>query len=327
MGVEKKNVRTEPHNPHTPINQTMGGGTASKPKPSRPSLTPLAHGSFAVICGVTTHPDIVFKISRRSRDHESEVRFLTLLAHPKAPVELRSPHVVEWFSAPEWQVNGVTHRAVVLERGLCDLTTLLDGTAGLGPRHPTLGLYWARQLASAIQHCHENHVAHCDIKLDNLIINQAGVIKLIDFAACITPADQPTMVRLGGSPLYMSPESLDPSMYTIPTCHDAWAVGVSLFAIFTGNFPHHVHPVTHRGRGALYQLLHTNQQEEFWRRHGEAQHLPTKLRILIMRLLSFAPKARPGMKEVVETPMMQTSHGPEDTLQYIQERKIKINKD
>ena len=34
---------------------------------------------------------------------------------------------------------------------------------------------------SFIQHLHENHVVHCDIKGGNVLVSEDGVIKLADF--------------------------------------------------------------------------------------------------------------------------------------------------
>jgi calcium/calmodulin-dependent protein kinase I len=41
-----------------------------------------------------------------------------------------------------------------------------------------------RQLLEALSHCHERHVAHCDLKSDNVMLRAedvAGSLKLIDF--------------------------------------------------------------------------------------------------------------------------------------------------
>jgi len=41
--------------------------------------------------------------------------------------------------------------------------------------------YYFKKLLSALNHCHENNIAHCDIKLENIIFDRCGNIKLIDF--------------------------------------------------------------------------------------------------------------------------------------------------
>lgn len=63
------------------------------------------------------------------------------------------------------------------------------------------------QIVRALKICHDKFIAHRDLKLDNIIINQELKIKLIDFGystKVITPSDKKN-VRFCGTPLYMAP--------------------------------------------------------------------------------------------------------------------------
>ncbi len=42
-----------------------------------------------------------------------------------------------------------------------------------------------RQIAGAVNYCHENDVVHRDIKLENILISEEYDIKLIDFGFSI----------------------------------------------------------------------------------------------------------------------------------------------
>ena len=63
-------------------------------------------------------------------------------------------------------------------------------------------------IARALQICHAGQVAHRDIKLDNVVINNQRQIFLIDFGYSIFIKDSKTFStrKFCGTPLYMAPE-------------------------------------------------------------------------------------------------------------------------
>ena len=94
-----------------------------------------------------------------------------------------------------------------------------------------------RQVVSAISYCHQRNVAHRDIKLENILLNdQKNQVKLIDFgfSTCI-PNDKKVKLFCG-TPSYMAPEIVSKVEYAGPPA-DVWALGVLLFALLCGRFP------------------------------------------------------------------------------------------
>jgi len=94
------------------------------------------------------------------------------------------------------------------------------------------------QLVDALLHCHSKGIIHRDVKLDNILMDRHGNVKLCDFGLCdITPSSQNTLLRgWVGSLEYAAPEILHRIPYNGPKV-DVWSAGVVLFALLYGEFP------------------------------------------------------------------------------------------
>jgi serine/threonine protein kinase len=91
-----------------------------------------------------------------------------------------------------------------------------------------------RQVVSAVNHMHLLGFAHRDLKFSNILLNDSGVIKLVDFGfACDANRRQRIFC---GTPSYMPPELIKKKEY-VPFMVDLWSMGVILFKLLTGNYP------------------------------------------------------------------------------------------
>ena len=89
-------------------------------------------------------------------------------------------------------------------------------------------------MVSALAYCHERHVAHRDVKLENFMLDDRKNVKLIDFGfSCCSDKH---LKIFCGTPSYMSPEIVSKKDYSGPQA-DAWALGVVLYVFLTGHFP------------------------------------------------------------------------------------------
>ena len=74
----------------------------------------------------------------------------------------------------------------------------------------------------------ENKIFHRDLKLDNVLINSKGEIKLCDFGESIVNNNTISLKKtLTGALIYCSPEKLWGEEYGIES--DIWSLGILLF--------------------------------------------------------------------------------------------------
>lgn len=92
-----------------------------------------------------------------------------------------------------------------------------------------------KQLAETLEYLHEQGVAHRDIKMENVLVDERLQVKLIDFGLAVETRGcaESTVV---GTPNYICPEQLTEKQYD-PQQADVWALGVLLYFLMTGYFP------------------------------------------------------------------------------------------
>ena len=101
-----------------------------------------------------------------------------------------------------------------------------------------------RTVCSAVQYAHQNLVVHRDLKPGNILVNEDGVPKLLDFGVAKimdphheeTGADRTLTVMRLMTPDFASPEQVrgDP----ITTSSDIYSLGVILYLLLTGRRPY-----------------------------------------------------------------------------------------
>ncbi len=141
--------------------------------------------------------------------------------------QLRSPNLVSMETYDE--VNGIGYLQMELINGV-DLRYLLTGkrmdqveraTPPLEWRvmkdcifredhegralQPGVAIYIMRMMLKALEALHEAGFIHSDIKPSNVMVDQFGYVKVIDYGRAVKPNEKVSILL--GSPLYMAPEN------------------------------------------------------------------------------------------------------------------------
>src|SRR6056297_436567 len=95
----------------------------------------------------------------------------------------------------------------------------------------------AYQIASALEHAHENSIIHRDIKPENVIIDNNNSVKVADFgiARAVTTSTIVTTKRVLGSVHYSSPEQARGGVVDKRT--DIYSLGILIYELATKRLP------------------------------------------------------------------------------------------
>ncbi|KAE8774908.1 CBL-interacting protein kinase 29 [Hordeum vulgare] len=113
-----------------------------------------------------------------------------------------------------------------------ELFSLVDSN---GRMTEDLARHYFRQLVSAVWYCHSRGVYHRDIKLENLLLDDEGELKVADFGLGAV-ADGSLHHTLRGTPAYVTPEILSKQGHH-PAKVGIWSCGVVLFVLAAGYLP------------------------------------------------------------------------------------------
>lgn len=116
----------------------------------------------------------------------------------------------------------------------------LDALMSSGPLPLDRTVSILRQVAAALDYAHARKVVHRDIKPGNIIVQNDGTAKIMDFGIATTElsgrAALTTVGQIAGSPFYVPPEryaSTGPATGAV----DQWALAITAYKMLTGRTP------------------------------------------------------------------------------------------
>ena len=155
-----------------------------------------------------------------------------------------------------------------------------------------------RKLLESVRCCHENSVAHCDVKPKNLLLKDDDddvEIKLTDFGFATRVYEPRSLTKQCGTPFFVAPEVLMRSPYDQQS--DMWSVGVIIYLLLGGDLP-----FMGRTQKQLFRSIVLGQYEfpeESW------SHVSEEAKDLVRKLLVTDPSKRLTSHDAMQSSWMR----------------------
>jgi non-specific serine/threonine protein kinase/serine/threonine-protein kinase len=113
------------------------------------------------------------------------------------------------------------------------------------------------RVCDAVQHAHQRGLIHRDLKPGNILVDESGQPKIVDFGvARLTDQDTQAATQSGAGQLigtlaYMSPEQVLADPLEIDTRSDVYALGVILYELLAGRLPYDTSNKLHEALSAI----------------------------------------------------------------------------
>jgi len=96
--------------------------------------------------------------------------------------------------------------------------------------------FYGSEIVLALGYLHDNNIVYRDLKLENLLLDKDGHIKIADFGLCKEDISFSGRTRtFCGTPEYLAPEVLEDNDYGRSV--DWWGVGVVMYEMMCGRLP------------------------------------------------------------------------------------------
>jgi serine/threonine-protein kinase len=161
--------------------------------------------------------------------HKQGVDFSELLREPRLLASLNHPNIVTILTAEKQEnvffivmefVPGETLETIVSRDGPLDLARALD---------------YICQICNAVDHAHRQGVLHRDLRPSNVLVTEAGLLKVADFGTSRFLEIAAHGTTIIGSPPYMAPEQFHGKAVF---ASDVYSLGVTMYQMLTGVLPY-----------------------------------------------------------------------------------------
>lgn len=188
-----------------------------------------------------------------------------------------------------------------------------------------------KQVLQGLYAMHYHGVAHCDIKLENILFYPNGLLKIADFgSSSVFQTAWETKVyyqqHLIGSKPYLAPEEFKDNFKYDPRITDCWSCGILYMIMIHGKFmwPRaKLHD--NKSYGLFYNTMHKNGS---WEKLENTYHVNAKLTKLrkeaLYKVFQIEPSNRYNVRELLESEWMSQTICCQDDNIYFKKKGIVI---
>ena len=187
--------------------------------------------TVVVSCEVPIGEEVAIKLLRDA-DASEGIRFTREAAYLQ---KLRHPNIVRVYDAGEY--GGQPYIVMQLLKGRHVDALVANGRQLEQRRAAEIAVQGLDALVAA----HRQGILHRDIKPGNLIIDDDGVVRLLDFGLAQLMVLESGLTATGavvGTPSYMSPEQARGERERVGPRSDIYGMGACLYELVTGHPPH-----------------------------------------------------------------------------------------
>ncbi|MDF1812646.1 MAG: protein kinase [Verrucomicrobiales bacterium] len=98
------------------------------------------------------------------------------------------------------------------------------------------GFSMLRQICDGLAYAHSRDLVHLDIKPANILIDDEGIVKIVDFGLARIIGESPAQSSIGGTALYSAPETIN-NKTGIDQRADIYSLGIVIYQLLTGDLP------------------------------------------------------------------------------------------
>lgn len=192
----------------------------------------IGEGAFSKVClCLNQHTGETNVIKIIKKDGEEAIKAVQQLQREVSVLsQINHPNIVKYYQF----IEDETYSYIVMER--IEGESMLDfvNNHPLQEERVCQDIFY--QICRAIQYLHQRGIAHRDLKLDNIMIDNQYKVKLLDFGLCNFQDSTHLMTTFCGSLCNAPPEIINKTPYD-GFAADMWSLGVVLFSLLTKQLP------------------------------------------------------------------------------------------
>jgi len=222
------------------------------------------------------------KVLPKKRVHDASY-LQRFMLEAKATASLDHPNIVRAYDIDQ---QGHVHYLVMEYVPGCDLRSVVRNN---GPLPFVQAANYTSQAAGGLQHAHDHRLIHRDVKPANLLLDESGVVKILDLGLALFSDEDKTSLTLAhnenvlGTADYLAPEQAL-SSHDVDSRADIYSLGCTLYYLLTGHAPF--------PEGTLAQRIAKHQSRMPSAIRKDRPNCPEALSAICMKMMQKDPRHR-----------------------------------